>query len=296
MPPSSASHSAPIAELDSWRITENAFNPANNYLFETLFSVGNGTIGLRGSHEETLSHPLAQSQQGAYLNGFYESEPIHYPETAYGLAKVNEFMLNLPQVFGIALWIDGEQFDLKSGQLLNYWRDLDFRTGILSRKITWRSPKGHEIDIHSERFVSFTKAHLCALRYSIASKNYSGKIILESTMDGRVQNLSAGDDPRVGSHQTMPPLSLVEKIQHQTKIGLLQRTNNSGFEVLSAALEEADNWEKIPENVWAIVSNAHNSTINASHQPVITTIYPRNISLVNRYLANRSCFLMKENR
>jgi alpha,alpha-trehalose phosphorylase len=51
---------------------------------ETLFALGNGYIGLRGTGEEGYSGPAGTSLDGTYLNGFYESEPIQYPEAAYG--------------------------------------------------------------------------------------------------------------------------------------------------------------------------------------------------------------------
>ena len=82
--------------LDSWRIRETEFDAQSNNLAETLFALGNGTIGLRGTHEEAFLGAQGSSQEGNYLNGFYESETIHYPEAAYGLAKKNQFMLNVP--------------------------------------------------------------------------------------------------------------------------------------------------------------------------------------------------------
>ncbi|MDB5949003.1 MAG: family 65 glycosyl hydrolase, partial [Massilia sp.] len=88
---------------DPWGITESACDAASNFLHETLFALGNGYVGLRGSHEDGYSGPAGTSLDGSYLNGFYESEPIVYPEAAFGLAKTNQFMLNVPNAKGIAL-------------------------------------------------------------------------------------------------------------------------------------------------------------------------------------------------
>src|SRR4051812_39029786 len=123
--------------LEPWRLTERTFAPETNFLGETLFALGNGYIGLRGTPEEGYRGPAGTSLDGTYLNGFYESEPIRYPETAYGLARENEFMLNVPNGKIIELWLEDERFDPLQGTLLRYERSVDFRTGLLSRLVEW---------------------------------------------------------------------------------------------------------------------------------------------------------------
>ena len=231
--------------IEPWRICEAHFDAHNNYLNETLFSVGNGTIGLRGTHEETYLSEIGSSQEGAYVNGFYEFEPIHYPETAYGLARVNEFMLNLPNAKGITLWVEGEAFNLLHGEVKSYQRDLDFRTGILTRKVVWQSPKGHQLEISTQRLVSFEIEALFAIHYVVKSLNFEGELIVQSSIDGGVNNLMQSDDPRVGSTQTANPLKCVGQFCQDAFAALIQETNNSGFRLVSAAIVDAATWTKI---------------------------------------------------
>ena len=75
-PSDSPQHTYP---LDAWCIRETSFDTQSNFLDETLFALGNGYIGLRGTYEEGYSGPGVTSLDGTYLNGFYESEEIHYP-------------------------------------------------------------------------------------------------------------------------------------------------------------------------------------------------------------------------
>ena len=75
--------------LEPWCIRETAFDTASHFLRETLFALGNGYIGLRGTGEEGYTGPAGTSLDGTYLNGFYESEPIVYPESAFALARTN---------------------------------------------------------------------------------------------------------------------------------------------------------------------------------------------------------------
>jgi len=220
--------------LEPWCIRETAFDTGSHFLDETLFALGNGYIGLRGTHEEGYTGPKGTSLDGTYLNGFYESEAIHYPEAAYGLARTNQFMLNVPNAKGIALWLEDERFDPLQGTLHSYERVLDFRTGVLRRTLEWTSPQGRRAAIASRRLVSMTDKHLFAIEYEVTPLNFSGQVMLVSSVDGAVKNLEAGDDPRVGSAISGQSLALVDAEQAPHFSALTQRTVNSGFRLVSA--------------------------------------------------------------
>jgi len=220
--------------LEAWCIRETAFDTQSHFLDETLFALGNGYIGLRGTGEEGYSGPAGTSLDGTYLNGFYESEPIQYPEAAYGLAKVNQFMLNVPNAKGVELWLDDERFDLLAGSVQAYERVLDFRTGVLTRSVEWTSPKGRSVRVNSRRLVSFENKHLFAIEFEVTSLNFGGRLRLVSALDGAVKNLEAGDDPRVGSAISGPTLHMIDSEQTASFAALVQKTHNSGFTLVSA--------------------------------------------------------------
>ncbi|MES2151421.1 MAG: glycosyl hydrolase family 65 protein [Pseudomonadota bacterium] len=232
MPPSDSL--APTFPLDPWRIRETRLDPATHFLHETLFALGNGYIGLRATAEEGYSGPAGSSLDGSYLNGFYESEPIAYPEAAFGLAKTNQFMLNVPNAKGITLWIGDERFDPLEGSLANYERVLDFRSGVLERSLEWTSPSGKRLALRSRRLVSFADKHLFALEFDVTPLNFSEPVRLLSELDGAVSNVQAGDDPRVGSAVSGPALQF-DAIEQDASLTLLtQHTHNSGFTLVSA--------------------------------------------------------------
>ncbi|MHA4868928.1 glycoside hydrolase family 65 protein [Duganella sp. PWIR1] len=220
--------------LEAWCIRETSFDTASHFLDETLFALGNGYIGLRGTGEEGYSGPAGTSLDGTYLNGFYESEPIQYPEAAYGLAKVNQFMLNVPNAKGVELWLEDERFDLLAGATQSYERVLDFRTGLLTRVVEWTSPQGRSVRVRSRRMVSFENKHLFAIEFEVTSLNFDGKLRLVSALDGAVKNLEAGDDPRVGSAISGPTLHMIDSEQAGGFAALVQKTHNSGFTLVSA--------------------------------------------------------------
>lgn len=230
-PSDSPSFTLPI---DSWCIRETGFDTASHFLRETLFALGNGYIGLRGTGEEGYTGPAGTSLDGTYLNGFYESEPIVYPEAAFALAKTNQFMLNVPNAKGVEIVIDGERFDPLTGALGQYERMLDLRTGVLVRSLEWTAPGGKRIAMRSRRVVAFANKHLFAIEVELTPLNFSGTITLRSFVDGAVKNQEAGDDPRVGSAVSGPALHTVSTEQDGAFSALVQRTHNSGFMLVSA--------------------------------------------------------------
>ncbi|WP_338769456.1 glycosyl hydrolase family 65 protein [Massilia sp. METH4] len=224
---------------DPWCLRETALDEATHFLNETLFALGNGYIGVRGTAEEGWSGAAGTSRDGTYLNGFYESEPIHYPETAYGLARTNQFMLNVPNAKGLAIWLGDERFDPLWGTLDQYERSLDLRRGVLERSLRWTAPSGKSIAVHSRRIVCFENKHLLALQVDVTPLNFSGTIRIVTALDGAVRNLEAGDDPRVGSSVSGASLELLAAEQDGDFSALVQRTRNSGFTLVSATLTEA---------------------------------------------------------
>lgn len=227
-----------VIAAEPWRIRETAAHGPRSgapraFLHETLFALGNGYIGMRGTHEEGGAGK--ETLEGSYLNGFYENEAIHYPENAYGLARTNEFMLNVPNAKCMELVVDGERFAFDAGRVLAYERSLDFRQGVLERTVEWESGAGKRVRIESRRLVCFGRKHVAALEYKVTALNFSGQVAIVSRIESEVSNMQAGDDPRVGSAVTGPALQLVRREATARGALVLQRTRNSGFLLATGA-------------------------------------------------------------
>lgn len=55
-------------KVDPWKIIEEGFEPSRQRASESIFSIGNGTMGQRANFEETYS---GDSLQGSYIGGIY---------------------------------------------------------------------------------------------------------------------------------------------------------------------------------------------------------------------------------
>ena len=197
--------------LDSknWLISEQDFRLEEAQIYETLFALGNGYLGMRGTLEEGLG---GAGMEGTYINGFYESAPIIYGEKFYGFAENKQTMLNLANAKVITLTIGDEAFNLLTGKIMAYRRELDMRQGILRRSVHWQSPQGKQIQLDVERMVLQEHPHTALIGWQLTPLNFDGAIQVFSGIDGAIrQSEHAEGDPRLGTQFEGEVLQLVEQ-------------------------------------------------------------------------------------
>ena len=123
---------------DDWRLVEARWTPAFATRAETALALSNGYLGVRGTHDE--GRPA--SAPGVFVNGFHETWPIIHAEDAYGLARVGQTIVNVPDATIIELYVDDEPLFIPTARLAEYRRVLDMRNGILTRDLLWATPVG----------------------------------------------------------------------------------------------------------------------------------------------------------
>lgn len=217
----------PIYPYQDWVLSEEKFDPANNLRSETLFSQGNGYFGMRGNFEEGYAGPANTSIEGNYLNAFFESETIHYPEVAYGYAEHSQTMLNVTNGKIIRFFFEDEEFKMQPETIADYKRIFDLRTGILQRNLIWRSRSGKRFLFEISRVVSFNDKHVAAIRFVVTPLDGGGTVRLVSALDGDVRNLAASNDPRVGSGLHGRVLDVKARQAEGEFALLVQQTRNS---------------------------------------------------------------------
>ncbi|WP_310830666.1 beta-phosphoglucomutase [Paenibacillus pedocola] len=229
-------HPPALYPYREWSLGEDAIEDENNQRSESVFALGNGYIGMRGNFEEGYHGKAGTSVAGNYLNGFYDSEPIVYPEGAFGLPARNQSMLNVTDARIIELSIEGHTFRLDSGIVHRYRRWLDMKSGILHREVEWESPAGHRLLLMIRRMVSLQHKHLAAIEYKVTALNFSGTLHFVSALDGQITRTEASDDPRLGSGSAEPSL-LLEDAGYDEAADILwmrQRTRHTRFALLTA--------------------------------------------------------------
>ncbi len=190
--------------FDTWSLEEAGFEEEFLARSESLFSIGNGYIGFRGfpCERDPVQHA------GVFINGFYELSPIHYGEDAYGFARYNQTMLDLPDCRYLYLMVDGKRVSLSSDSVASYHKRLDFRTGVLTQSMQWSSDSGKSANIVWETLLSVSKRHIGALRLTVES-DHELNIEIYSSIGMPMHRAMSGLDPRVGTMLTKPSLACV---------------------------------------------------------------------------------------
>ena len=156
-----------------WTVIETQFDRSKLHHKETLFTLGNGYLGTRGTFEEGYPGDCSAT----FIHGVYDDVPVMHTE-----------LVNCPDWLPLELTIAGDRFRLDSGEILEYQRQLDLRWGLLSREILWRSPSGHTVYLHFERMVSMADKHVMAIRCQITPVNFTGTIEVEASLNGNPDN------------------------------------------------------------------------------------------------------------
>ncbi len=236
-------HSYP---LDDWKIREIHFDPAMAGRNETIFALANGHLGLRGNFEEGFGNIT----NGTYINGFYEESPIVYGETAYGYARNRQVMLNVADAKILRLKVNGEPFDLTTGNIIAYQRTLDLQTGVLLREVRWESPNGVLIELRIRRIVSFVRRNIASIDYEIKAKGQDTRIEIESLINGNVTNQAGKDDPRIGTHLSGSVFS-TRRCESSGSRGIIVQETNSTKMRLACAMAHtfSDSTERPSEGV-----------------------------------------------
>jgi maltose phosphorylase len=166
-------------DIDPWNIIEKGFNPAYSLVSESIFSLGNEFMGVRGYFDEGYS---GESLIGNYFNGVYETQELE--NSAYkGIINKTEFIVNAVDWSYLRILVDGETVDLKHSQFKDFKRVLNLRTGVLNRSYIWMLSDGRELKLEFEKFLSMKDAHFAGQRIFMTALNFTGDVIVTAGLD-----------------------------------------------------------------------------------------------------------------
>ncbi len=178
--------------VDEWKLVETRYNDRYLARVETLLSLSNGYLGMRGTHDE--GRPVVE--RGTYINGFHEIWPIQHAEEAFGFATTGQTILNVPDARTLHLYVDDEPLYLPTADLRSYERSLDMRRGTLTRSLEWLTPAGKRVRVRSERLVSFEHRHLMAVSYEVTVLDNHAPVVISSHIRNQQDERDPGGDPR----------------------------------------------------------------------------------------------------
>jgi trehalose/maltose hydrolase-like predicted phosphorylase len=229
-----------MSDANNWVIAENRFDPLGQHHHETIFTSGNGYLATRGAFEEGYPN----DRRATFIHGVFDAAPIVVTELA-----------NAPDWLPLTVHAEGERFGLARGQIVDYQRTLDLRTGVLARRVVWVSPGGHRLTLHFERFASLAQPHTLLLRLRLAPE-FAGRLQVRAALDGQMHNeallhwlfLGQRYDPRTGV------------------VSLHNRTRSSGIEIANSMRLQVDAGAEHGREFWD-TDNRPTLALNLTAEP-----------------------------
>ena len=184
---------------DAWKIIEDKWRPEYNEVSESLCSIGNGRMGHRANFEEAFS---GHSLKGTYVAGVYYPDKTKVGWWKNGYPEYFAKVLNAPSWIGIDIEIDGEQLDLATCTVAEFYRELDMQRGVLTRKAKATTASGKTVEINSVRFCSIVDDECGAIKYSVKAVNFSGKLSVTPSVDADISNKDTNWDEKFWNEVT----------------------------------------------------------------------------------------------
>ncbi|MBM0652808.1 glycoside hydrolase family 65 protein [Capnocytophaga genosp. AHN8471] len=180
--------------MNTWNIIIEGFNKADITKHESIFSLGNGAMGMRANFEEDYT---GDTLQGSYIGGVYYPDKTRVGWWKNGYPEYFAKVLNAPNWIGLHIKINGELLDLNTClEVKNFRRQLNMKEGWYERSFTAMLSNQQEIQVKVLRFLSLRYDELGALRYEITPLTTDATIEIESYLDSGIKNSDANWDER----------------------------------------------------------------------------------------------------
>ncbi|SDK43896.1 family 65 glycosyl hydrolase domain-containing protein [Halanaerobium congolense] len=174
-------------EVDEWQVIENDFDKNYNRVTESVMSLGNGHMGLRGNFAENYT---GDSLQGTYIAGVYYPDKTIVGWWKNGYPEYFAKIANAANFIGINLQIDGTEIDLNKVDFSNFKRVLNMKKAFLERSFTVEL-ENNRVEIIEKRFLNQKNKELAAVKYQVRPLAQDAEIVLIPHLDGDVKNEDA---------------------------------------------------------------------------------------------------------
>lgn len=175
---------------DPNKIIIDYFEKSNIRYYESIMTLSNGYMGIRGNFEESFSHG---SLKGTYIAGVWFPDKTRVGWWKIGYPDYYGKVINAVDYLGIKVLVDGHEIDLSKDEAIDFHYELDMETAVLLRTVTVSTPSGR-VRLRSSRFLSCVQKELCCIEYSVCPLDQSAGVTLIPFLDFNVVNEDANYD------------------------------------------------------------------------------------------------------
>lgn len=201
-----------------WHIETNQWDPENKRIQESITSLGNENLGMRGFYEEGYS---GDTLEGIYLGGVWYPDKTRVGWWKNGYPKYFGKVINSVNFMKLLITVNGEQLDLNHQVPQDFSLDLDMQKAILTRSFRVEID-GVKLKFIFERFVSAALKELVGQRLTIKNLSDSNADIeVISAIDADVYN----EDSNYGEQFW----DVLAKSSQQNEVKMLAKTKENDF-------------------------------------------------------------------
>ena len=148
----------PVRETDDplgetgWQIVSEGYDLAKEASEETLHSLVNGYMGVRGTADE----PNPSRTPRVFVAGLFDGEQPGV-----------EDLVVTPDWTATEITVDGRSFTPWTWNVVSHTRTLDLRAMRSDRELVVEDPDGHVLRLSSSRILSLAQRHVAAIRLSL---------------------------------------------------------------------------------------------------------------------------------
>ena len=196
----------PMISDDTWQVKRVAGAKPDHHL-ETLLTVGNGHIAVRGTSLEGTPGEEAAS----FMHGVWDDMPVTRTELA-----------NLPRWWGMDVWVNGRR--LSGEQVSDVTWTLDLRDGMLTRELIWQPDSQTKLQVTDQRFCSLDEPNAASVRLTLRVLSGQAVVRLRGGLSVHVDNTG------------LRHWELLSQSGVTNSVGLRTRTLATGITLVMAAV------------------------------------------------------------
>ncbi|KAF1295557.1 maltose phosphorylase [Enterococcus sp. JM4C] len=179
-----------LFDVDPWKVATHTLDKENRRLQESLTSLGNGYMGMRGNFEEAYT---GDHHQGSYLAGVWYPDKTRVGWWKNGYPDYFGKVINSVDYIAMDIFVNGTAIDLYTIEAKDFYLELDMKTGILSRQFTVTIDQT-TVRFSFERFLSIVDKEMAMIRLTASVLEGTAEIKVVSKLDGDVQNEDSNYD------------------------------------------------------------------------------------------------------
>lgn len=179
-----------LFEVHPWKIRTHLLDQKNKRLQESLTSIGNGYMGMRGNFEEQYS---GDTHQGTYIAGVWYPDKTRVGWWKNGYPDYFGKVINATNFIGVDIYVNDRMIDLAKIETEAFELELDMSNGVLTRRFTI-TQKQAKVRFTFKRFVSIVDRELAIVHVDTEVLEGIAAIQLVPKIDGNVTNEDSNYD------------------------------------------------------------------------------------------------------